>query len=73
MEKTHIKATSNIFLPVYEKMFNLIFDTSIIPNNWLNGNTKPIYKNKGDPTDPKKNQTNDYTKLFGEIIYSCFE
>ena len=49
----YIKSTSNVFTPIYEKLFNIIFNTGKIPECWLIGNIKPIYKNKGDKTDPK--------------------
>ena len=44
----YIKSTKNIFLPIYEKLFNLVFDSGIIPSAWLEGIIRPIYKNKGD-------------------------
>ncbi|XP_062583214.1 uncharacterized protein LOC134244980 [Saccostrea cucullata] len=49
----HISSTIATFLPVYKKMFNLIFDSGIIPDEWLTGIVKPIFKNKGDPTNPE--------------------
>jgi hypothetical protein len=39
---------------IYEQLFNIIFETGIVPDNWLMGYIKPIYKNKGDKMDPKK-------------------
>ena len=60
-------------MPVYEKLFNIIFNTGIIPEYWLLGNIKPIYKNKGDKQDPKKLQTNYYFKLYGETFYCPFK
>ena len=52
------------FYPVYLKLFNCIFDSGIIPESWLTGNVKPIYKNKGNHLDPK---------IFRPItILSCF-
>ena len=41
-------------LPIYDydKMFNLILETGIIPQNWSKGVIIPIYKKKGDPTSP---------------------
>ena len=35
-------------LPIFVKLFNVVFDTSIIPESRLKGNILPIYKNKGD-------------------------
>jgi hypothetical protein len=30
----YMKTTSNQFVDIYEKLFNLIFDTGIIPESW---------------------------------------
>ena len=49
----YIKSTSELFLPTYEKIFNAIFNSGVMPDIWLVGNIKPIYKNKGNPLDPK--------------------
>jgi len=43
-----------MFLPTYEKVFYTIFDSGVMPDVWLVGNIKPIYKNKSNPLDPKK-------------------
>lgn len=39
-------------LPIYESLFNLILTTGHIPEQWTLGKIKPIYKNKGDASDP---------------------
>ena len=44
----YIKSNKDIFLPVYEKLFNIVFDSGILPDAWLEGTIRPIYKNKGD-------------------------
>jgi ribosomal protein S17E len=31
----YIKKTSNQFIEIYEKLFNLIFDTGFIPESWV--------------------------------------
>jgi methionyl-tRNA synthetase len=31
----YIKTTSNQFIEIYEKLFNLIFDTGFIPESWV--------------------------------------
>ena len=48
----HLKSTLDCLIPVYLKLFNLILDSGKIPESWLTGIVKPIFKNKGDPTDP---------------------
>lgn len=49
----YIKATTIQFINIYEKVFNVIFDPGIIPDIWLIGSIKPIFKNKGNKYDPK--------------------
>ena len=44
----YIKHSKHLFLPIYEKLFNIVFDSGIIPNAWLEGTIRPLYKNKGD-------------------------
>ena len=53
IKNEYIKSSIDVFLPVYSKLFNCIFDSGIIPESWLTGNVKPIYKNKGNHLDPK--------------------
>ncbi|MCG8112934.1 MAG: reverse transcriptase domain-containing protein [Candidatus Thiodiazotropha taylori] len=48
----YLKSTKEIFLPVYETLFNKVFDSGILPTAWLEGSITPIYKNKGDSSDP---------------------
>ena len=38
----YMKTTSYQFVDIYEKLFNLIFDTGIIPESWLLGTIKPF-------------------------------
>jgi hypothetical protein len=44
-----LKHSCNKLLPVFVKLFNIIFDSGIIPDCWLEGIIISIYKNKGDP------------------------
>ena len=61
----YIKATSDQFIVVYEKLFNLIFESGIVPESWLIGNIILIYKNKGDSNDPNN--------CLPIIIVSCLD
>lgn len=49
----HLKMSIHTMLPIYKKLFNIIFDTGIVPESWLIGDILPIYKNKGDPNLPE--------------------
>ena len=40
----HLKSTTSQML----RLFNMIFDSRIIPESWAYGEILPIYKNKGD-------------------------
>ena len=48
-----IKSTISYMSPIYVKLFNIIFDSGIMPDAWTVGNIKPIHKNKGDPQKPE--------------------
>ena len=48
----HMKNIPDILVPVLKNLFNLIFENGIVPEKWTTGIIKPIYKNKGSPTDP---------------------
>ena len=48
----HIKASSDMFLPIYVKLFNQILETGHFPNQWSTSCIHPIYKNKGDRENP---------------------
>jgi hypothetical protein len=30
----YIKSTTNTFIDIYEQLFNIIFETGIVPDNW---------------------------------------
>ena len=66
----YVKSTSNSFIHIYEKLFNIIFDTGtgILPQSWLNGIIKPIYKNKGDVKDPKNYRPITIVSCLGKLF-----
>jgi hypothetical protein len=64
----YIKSTSNRFIHIYEKLFNIIFDTGVLPQSWLNGIIKPIYKNKGDVKDPMNYRPITIVSCLGKLF-----
>ena len=56
----YIKCTIHVFV----KLFNIILKSGIIPNNWVLGLIKQLYKNKGSRSDPDNYR--------GITILSCF-
>lgn len=59
-----LKHACSKLLPVFVKLFNVIFNSGIIPDSWSEGIIIPIYKNKGDPSSPDNYR--------GITILSCF-
>ena len=49
----YIKVSCPTFLPIYFKLFNLILESGHIPEYWIVGIIKPLYKSKGDRTLPE--------------------
>lgn len=65
----YIKSTVNQFLPIYTKLFNLVFDSGIVPNSWLNTN-KPLFKSKGDPNNLDNYRAICLTSNLGKVFTS---
>jgi hypothetical protein len=66
----YIKATTTQFINIYEKLFNVIFDTGIIPDIWLIGSIKPIFKNKGNKYDPNNFRPITILSCLGKLFTS---
>ena len=63
----YIKNTSYIMLPLYNCFFNLILESGILPDSWLEGMIKPVYKNKGDPLQPENYRPVTILSCFGKL------
>ena len=55
---------------VYVKLFNIIFDSGLIPEQWLYGNIIPVFKNKGNKHDPKRFRPITILSCFGKLFTS---
>ena len=66
----HIKYTFPIMKNVYFKLFNLIFNTGIVPASWTIGIINPIYKNKGDPSKPENYRPITLLSCLGKL-FTC--
>ena len=69
IKNEHIKSTSCQMIPVYTKLFNLVFDSAIIPESWSVGVIKPIYK-KGDPCLPQNYRPITILSCLGKLFTS---
>lgn len=59
-----LKHSAEKLLGIFTKLFNIVFDKGIVPEDWTNGFICPIYKNKGDPAS-----ADNYR---GITVLSCF-
>ena len=66
----YICSTLSIFLTFYVDFFNLIFDAGVVPEEWLTGIVKPIYKNKGDPHLPDNYRPITLLSCMGKLFTS---
>lgn len=48
----YIRSTNHKLLPIYKFLFNAIMDTGHMPEIWPCGAINPIYKGKGNPSNP---------------------
>ena len=64
----YLKLTHDRLLPIYAAFFNLILNTGHVPDQWLEGKIKPIYKNKGDPLDPNNYRPITLLSCLGKLF-----
>ena len=57
------KYSKSYLCPVITKLFNVVLNSEIFPESWAKGLIVPVYKNKGDRSDP-----NNYR---GITLISC--
>ena len=57
-------------MPLYVAFFNLIFNSGVLPDSWLEGAIQPIYKNKGDSKSPENHRPITILSCFGKLFTS---
>ena len=65
----HLKSRSHIIASLVN-IFNLVFDSGIIPESWTLGMIKPIYKNKGCKSDPANYRPITLISCLGKLFNS---
>ena len=68
----HIKSCYKIssVKDILLKYFNIILDSGIVPQDWSVGNIIPIYKQKGDPSDPANYRPITLLSCLGKLFTS---
>lgn len=66
----YLKNIPSEFIPTLCKLFNIVLDSGIVPENWLVGIIKPVYKNKGDNQDPDNYRAITLISCLGKLFTS---
>ena len=64
----YLKATRISMVPIFTLMFNSILNNGILPDCWLVGSIKPIFKNKGSSLDPANYRPITILSCLGKIF-----
>ena len=65
-----LKASKTKMLHAFTKLFNLVFASGFIPDEWSLGFISPIYKNKGDKASPDNYRGITILSCFGKLFTS---
>ena len=64
----YIKQSASILVPIYVRVFNTILSTGIYPTSWSLGTIIPIFKNKGDKSEPKNYRPITLASFVGKLF-----
>ena len=64
----YLKHSQEKLIPVYVALFNLVLDTGIIPDPWLEGIIRPIYKRNGSPQNRENYRPITILSCFGKLF-----
>ena len=65
-----LKHSADKLMPVFVKIFNIVFESGIIPQYWSEGYICPIYKNKGDRANADNYRGITILSCFGKL-FTC--
>ena len=66
----HIKSAFHILGPIFEKLLNIILDSGVLPEVWSVGMIKPIYKQKGEKSNPENYRPITLVSCVGKLFTS---
>ena len=66
----YLKYSPPYLVSIYCKLFNIVLDTGVIPESWTSGIIKPVFKNKGCPTDPDNFRAITLISCLGKLFTS---
>ena len=66
----YLKHSIVSFLPIYNKLFNIILDTGVFPSQWSIGIISPVFKNKGNESNPSNYRPITLLSCFGKLLTS---
>ena len=66
----YIKSSVNVMMPIYVKIFNAVYSSSVIPESWRIGLIKPIFKNKGSKNEPDNYRPISILSCMGKLFTS---
>ena len=55
-------------LTAFTQLFNIVFTSGFIPDDWSQGSISPIYKNKGDKSSPDNYRAITILSCFGKLF-----
>ena len=65
-----LKNSSGRLLSCIVLLFNIVFDSGVVPTDWTIGLIRPLYKKKGDPKDPNNFRGITLLSCLGKLFTS---
>jgi len=64
----YLKVSNQRLLSIYCNIFNIVFNSGVIPESWSIGIIQPIYKNKEDPMGPDNYKAITLVSCLGKLF-----